>query len=103
MAHSFAGLAGEFPDVIAEIFELTSTDPEFRRLAEEFEDVTHALAEAESSIEDDAFSNREALQARRDELRETLCAILCDMPGDAQWCDQVPLESPARRSRRSAA
>ena len=78
MAHSFAGLAGEFPDVIAEIFELTSTDPEFRRLAEEFE-------------------------ARRDELRETLCAILCDMTGDAQWCDQVPLESPARRSRRSAA
>jgi len=103
LAHSIAGLAGEFPDVIAEIFQLISTDPEFRRLAEEFEDVTHALVEAESSIEDNAFSNCHALQARRDELRETLCAILCDITGDAQWCDQVPLESPVRRARRPAA
>jgi len=103
LAHSFAGLAGEFPDVVAEIFELTSTDPDFRRLADEFEQVTHALAEAESSIEDDTFSNRHALQARRNQLRETLCAILCDITGDQKWCDQVPQDSGVRRSRRPAA
>ena len=103
MAHSFAGLAGEFPDVIAEIFELTSTDPEFRRLAEEFEDVTHALAEAESSIEDDAFSNREALQARSVTSETQYVVTLCDITGDQKWCDQVPQDSGVRRSRRPAA
>ena len=64
MAHSFAGLAGEFPTAVPEIFELASIDPVFAHLAEAFEEITQVLAEAETSIEDVTPRDRRALRSR---------------------------------------
>lgn len=106
MAHSFAGLAGEFPTAVPEIFELASLDPVFAHLAEAFEEITQVLAEAETSIEDVTPQDRRALEARRAELRAQLYTALCNVTGDDRWCDEAaagtegPSPRPFRAGRR---
>ena len=89
MTHSVAGLAGEFPNAVPEIFELASLDPVFAHLAQAFEEITHVLGEAETSIEDVTPQHRRALEARRAELRGQLCTALRDATGDERWCDET--------------
>ncbi|QSR20978.1 hypothetical protein [Hyphomonas sp. KY3] len=107
MAHSFAGLAGEFPTAVPEIFELASIDPVFAHRAEAFEEITQVLAEAETSIEDVTPQDRRALEARRAELRAQLYTALCNVTGDDRWCDEAAAgtegPSPPPLPRRSAA
>jgi uncharacterized protein YdcH (DUF465 family) len=107
MTHSFAGLAGEFPTAVPEIFELASVDPVFAHLAEAFEEITQVLGEAETSIEDVTPQDRRALEARRAELRAQLYTALCNVTGDECWCDEAAAgtegSSPPPLPRRSAA
>lgn len=107
MTYSVAGLAGEFPNAVPEIFELASIDPVFAHLAQAFEEITHVLGEAETSIEDVTPQHRHALEARRAELRGQLCTALRDVTGDDRWCDGAAAgtegPSPPPLPRRSAA
>ncbi|MEE2922778.1 MAG: hypothetical protein VYC38_13530 [Pseudomonadota bacterium] len=103
MTYSFAGLAGEFPDAVPEIFELTSTDEAFEQMARAFEDITQMLAEAETSIDAPDMRDREKLEARRAELRAALCAALCEATGQDRWCEEAAGLRGDKNPRRSAA
>lgn len=76
MAHAPHELAEEFPDKVQRIQDLKATDAHFRKLAEEYETVNHAVYRAEANLDPTDNFHEAELRKNRLVLKDQIARML---------------------------
>ena len=76
MLPSFQVLIGEFPEAFERILELESVDPDFARLAREYDSINAALQLFETSIDPMPASHHMDLRRRKTYLKHKISTRL---------------------------
>ncbi|KCZ47268.1 hypothetical protein [Hyphomonas pacifica] len=78
MPPSFQELIGEFPEAFERILELESVDPDFVRLAKEYDSINAALQLFETSIDPVSNGHHKDLRRRKIYLKQKICTRISD-------------------------
>ena len=76
MSHTPHELAEEFPEYVAKMHELKSSDAHFARLADEYHDINRAVHRAETNVEPVEELAEVDMRKKRAALKDEIYGIL---------------------------